>query len=200
MERAEKLKEYRKKRDFSQTPEPTSSRRVVAGFRFVVHKHNARNLHYDLRLEHKGVLKSWAIPKGISFNPAEKHLAIMVEDHPFDYKDFEGVIPKGNYGAGEVIIWDEGTYVPLGTNVPLGYSGGDPDAGEKLMSTALAKGHVTVIFSGKKLKGEFALVKLKNRDNQWLIIKKADEYANAASDSDERSARSGRTLADVENE
>jgi len=188
MGRVAKLKEYQKKRDFSKTPEPTASKAGAGGFRFVVHKHNARNLHYDLRLEHKGVLKSWAIPKGISFNPAEKHLAIMVEDHPFDYKNFEGVIPKGNYGAGEVIIWDEGTYVPLG------YDGNDPASGEKLMSQALVKGHVTVIFSGKKLKGEFALVKFKRGDNQWLIIKKADEFANISSNMDESSVRSGRTL------
>ncbi len=188
---AEKLKDYRKKRNFSKTPEPSASKADAGGFRFVVHKHNARNLHYDLRLEHNGVLKSWAIPKGISFDPAQKHLAVMVEDHPFDYKDFEGVIPEGNYGAGEVIIWDEGTYAPLG------YNGTDPAEGEKLMAQGLAKGHVTVIFSGKKLKGEFALVRFKREDNQWLIIKKADEYANSPNSGDERSARSGKTIEDL---
>ncbi|MDD5491907.1 MAG: DNA ligase D [bacterium] len=175
------LKEYVKKRNFSKTPEPSAKARRARGFRFVVQKHHASHLHYDLRLEHNGVLKSWAIPKGISTNPADKHLAIIVEDHPFDYRNFEGLIPKGNYGAGSVIIWDEGTYSSLGD-----------------MTQALAKGHLSIIFKGKKLKGEYSLVKLKNGENQWLIIKKADEYATPAGITDERSVRSGKTLENIE--
>ncbi|MDD5354826.1 MAG: DNA ligase D, partial [bacterium] len=179
------LKEYVKKRNFSKTPEPSAKARKAGGFRFVVQKHHASHLHYDLRLEHKGVLKSWAIPKGISTNPADKHLAIQVEDHPFDYRNFEGLIPKGNYGAGSVIIWDEGTY---------------DFVGDGNMQQGLAKGHLSVIFKGKKLCGEYSLVKLKNRDNQWLIIKKADECATPAGMTDERSVRSGKTLENIENE
>ena len=166
------LKEYAKKRDFSKTPEPPRrSRGKAEGLRFVVHKHHARNLHYDLRLEHKGVLKSWAIPKGISANPADKRLAIMVEDHPFEYKDFEGLIPEGNYGAGSVIIWDEGTYFLVG---------GEETGQDKKMTQQLAKGHLSIVFKGKKLRGEFYMLRLSKNEKQWLIIKKADAAASQA--------------------
>src|SRR4051794_15832635 len=108
------LKKYNEKRDFTKTPEPSSNLTLEGGgpLRFCIQKHNARRLHYDLRLELDGALLSWAVPKGPSYNPQDKHLAVHVEDHPYDYKDFEGSIPKGEYGGGEVIVWDEGVYSP----------------------------------------------------------------------------------------
>jgi len=163
---------YKKKRNFSKTTEPAGiKKKAKSKLRFVVQKHDATNLHYDFRLEMNGVLKSWAVPKGPSLNPDDRHLAIMVEDHPFEYKDFEGNIPEGNYGAGSVIVWDTGTYSSLENK-----SGKDE---EKILLQGLKKGHLTFILHGKKLKGEFALVKFKgDKDNQWLLIKKNDEFAS----------------------
>ena len=164
---------YQKKRSFKNTPEPeggksTSKEKLV----FVVQKHDATRLHYDFRLEMEGVLKSWAVPKGPSLDPSIKRLAMMVEDHPFDYRTFEGIIPEGNYGAGTVIVWDEGTYEPLETSI------NKKDA-EKHLLRQLHTGSLKFRMHGKKLKGEFALVKIKNsEDNSWLLIKHNDEYAN----------------------
>src|SRR5712672_4374731 len=159
------LAEYRRKRRFKETPEPRGKKARKDEKLFVIQKHAARRLHYDLRLEVGGVLKSWAVPKGPSLNPGDKRLAIQVEDHPFDYRTFEGTIPEGNYGAGEVIVWDEGTFEPEG---PL-------SAAEQI-----ERGELKFRLHGKKLNGSFVLVKLKRSQNknEWLLIKHRDEYAD----------------------
>ncbi len=139
---------------------------------FVVQKHAARQLHYDFRLELDGVLKSWAVPKGPSLDPSVKHLAMMVEDHELDYRDFEGVIGEG-YGAGRVLVWDNGTYHSLETT--------DRKKSEEFLREGLNRGDLKFILKGKKLKGEFALVKMKNPKmgkNSWLLLKKNDKYAS----------------------
>jgi len=163
------LSEYKKKRNFKETTEPLTGKPVEGKHIFVVQRHHASRLHYDFRLEINGVLKSWAIPKGPSMNPADKRLAMEVEDHPYDYKDFEGTIPAGNYGAGTVYIWDKGTFElmnPNGKNF-------DKEALRELKS-----GDLKIVMKGKKLKGEFALVKMKGREeNAWLLIKHKDRYA-----------------------
>jgi bifunctional non-homologous end joining protein LigD len=166
------LTEYKKKRSFSKTPEPTGGKVSDDLLQFVVQKHDASRLHYDFRLEVKGVLKSWAVPKGPSLNPADKRLAMLVEDHPFDYKDFEGIIPEGNYGAGTVIVWDAGTYAPL-------EEASSKEEQEKILLRDFHKGSMKFVMNGKKLKGEFALVRLKGKDdNSWLLIKHRDQYAS----------------------
>ncbi|CAM4064295.1 DNA polymerase ligase N-terminal domain-containing protein [Flavobacterium sinopsychrotolerans] len=188
------LKEYNQKRNFNSTAEPEGEiKKSTSELIFVVQKHAASHLHYDFRLEMDGVLKSWAIPKGPSMNPADKRLAIMVEDHPYSYKDFEGTIPEGNYGAGNVIVWDNGTYT-------LADYKNTGDLETKLKSD-LQKGHLSFNLSGKKLKGEFVLVKLKTKqENTWLLIKSKDQYAI---DEDvlqqDKSVLSDMTLEDLEN-
>jgi bifunctional non-homologous end joining protein LigD len=164
------LNEYTSKRQFEKTPEPKPDLRLEGnGLRFVVHKHAARALHYDLRLELEGVLKSWAVPRGPSLEPTSKRLAVMVEDHPLDYKDFEGVIPEGNYGAGSVIIWDRGFY-----HHP---SARDEKESEKLLLEGLKKGDMKFVLEGEKLHGEFALVKTGKDGKSWLLLKKKDRNA-----------------------
>ncbi|WP_241258571.1 DNA polymerase ligase N-terminal domain-containing protein [Flavobacterium sp. Sr18] len=165
------LTEYNQKRNFNSTVEPEGEiKKSTSELIFVVQKHAASHLHYDFRLEMDGVLKSWAVPKGPSMNPADKRLAIMVEDHPYTYKDFEGTIPEGNYGAGTVIVWDNGTYTLADYK-----NAGDL---ETKLKSDLQKGHLSFILNGKKLKGEFALVKLKTKqENTWLLIKSKDQYA-----------------------
>ncbi len=164
------LKEYESKRKFEETPEPKPVlRHEESRLIFVVHKHAARRLHYDLRLELDGVLKSWAVPKGPTLDPALKRLAVMVEDHPLDYKDFEGVIPEGNYGAGSVIIWDRGFYQHPAAR--------DRKESEKLLLDALSKGNLKIVLAGEKLQGEFALVKTAKDEKSWLLMKKKDSYA-----------------------
>lgn len=162
-EEGDRLGGYRKRRDFKKTPEPEGGEGNTAGGIFVVQKHSARALHYDLRLELDGTLKSWAIPKGPSLDPADKRLSVHVEDHPIEYGGFEGVIPKGEYGAGKVILWDRGFWIPLG------------DAHE-----GLRKGEFTFILEGRKLKGAWALVRLKKQDeekDEWILIKETDAEA-----------------------
>ncbi len=181
------LQAYREKRKFAKTPEPEGKIQPAGKHpRFVVQMHAATRLHYDFRLEADGVLKSWAVPKGPSPNPKDKRLAVQVEDHPLDYIDFEGIIPEGNYGAGQVIVWDRGFFEPVG----------DP------VSAGIEKGHVTVILQGEKLQGEFALVRLKNDADKrnWLLIKANDEFASAEPLTDHRSVLSRRTLAMIKKE
>lgn len=185
------LTEYRRKRKFSRTPEPTGGKPSRDALRFVVQKHQASRLHYDFRLELDGVLVSWAVPKGPSLNPADKRLAMKVEDHPLDYRTFEGVIPKGNYGAGTVMVWDEGTYSD--------YEDSDTfEEARKHLKAGLMKGDLKFRLHGQKLNGAYALVKIKNEDNSWLLIKKQDEYArddDAAGD--DFSAITGKSMEDI---
>jgi bifunctional non-homologous end joining protein LigD len=180
-----KLAGYRRKRSFASSREPRgTNRRSGTRLRFVVHKHRASHLHYDLRLEADGVLKSWAVPKGPSLDPQQKRLAVRVEDHPWEYRNFEGTIPEGHYGAGEVIVWDRGTYRQT------------HKAGDDAVLEGLRKGALSFVLRGKKLKGEFSLVRLP-RPRQWLLIKKDDAFAATRDVTrDDRSVRSGRRLPD----
>ena len=190
------LKEYKQKREFKKTsePGPARSRKNKGRFLvFVVHKHLARRLHYDLRLEMDGMLKSFAVPKGPSLDPSIKRLAINVEDHPFAYKDFEGGIPKGNYGAGSVIIWDKGFYGPLISK--------DKKEDEKALLAGLNKGDLKFVLAGRKLKGEFALVKTGWGKNSWLLLKKKDRYVSAEDIlKHDRSVFSNKTIEELSNE
>lgn len=183
------LETYREKRSFKKTPEPTGGKSSDEKLHFVVQKHAASHLHYDFRLEVRGVLKSWAVPKGPSLNPSDKRLAMLVEDHPYDYKDFEGIIPTGNYGAGTVIVWDEGTYEPL-------EKAATKKEQEKIMTKMFYSGDVKINMHGKKLKGEFALVRTEGRgENSWLLIKHKDRYAKAVDiTAKDKSVVSGKTL------
>jgi bifunctional non-homologous end joining protein LigD len=172
------LEEYKRKRRFEETPEPPPKVETKPGDRFVVQMHDATRLHFDFRLEMEGVLKSWAVPKGPSLDPADKRLSMQVEDHPVSYFDFEGNIPEGNYGAGTVIVWDVGTWQPLS---PVMVQGKYVPGTEKDAAAMLAKGDLKFRLNGKRLKGDFALIKIKGRrpgskGNEWLMIKKHDQY------------------------
>ena len=186
---ASSLREYHRKRDFTRTREPRGALKRATGNLFVVHKHAARRLHYDLRLELDGVLKSWAVTRGPSLDPEDKRLAVRTEDHPLDYAEFEGRIPEGEYGAGSVIVWDRGRWS----------TEGDPHQ-------QLAKGHLVVDLDGSKLKGRWHLVHMRGRDRRgkenWLLIKADDEHATAAGGAEllerkPRSVKTGRTVEDV---
>ena len=160
------LTKYSEKRHFDKTPEPAPSPAPPRkhALQFCVQRHHATHLHYDFRLEVDGALKSWAVPKGPTLDPSEKRLAMMVEDHPLEYGGFEGVIPKGNYGAGSVMLWDRGTYEILGDATP---------------QEQLARGDFKFRLTGEKLKGEFAIVRMKRgKGNEWLLLKKKDAFSH----------------------
>src|SRR6476620_5386401 len=179
----DRLSPYRAKRSLDRTPEPSGSvgERPETGGMFVVHKHAARRLHYDLRLEMEGVLRSWAVPKGPSYDSADKRLAVKVEDHPLEYGDFEGVIPAGNYGAGGVIVWDRGEWVPL-----------------EDWREGLAKGKLLFELKGYKLHGKWTLVKIKKTEKEWLLIKERDSFMKSPGDVfPEESVLSGLTVGAV---
>src|SRR5947209_3854360 len=175
------LAEYRRKRDFTRTEEPSGDRSAAPArggrLRFVIQKHAASRLHFDLRLELDGVMKSWAVPKGPSLDPSVKRLAMQVEDHPIDYNTFEGTIPQGEYGGGTVMLWDRGTY--------SSDTARSPDEEEDVLRDQLRKGDLKITFHGERLHGSFALIRMKySRDGssaskpQWLLIKHRDEYAS----------------------
>jgi bifunctional non-homologous end joining protein LigD len=195
------LDEYKRKRRFEETPEPPPKLEKKSRHRFVVQKHRATRLHYDFRLEMEGVLKSWAVPKGPSLDPADKRLAMQVEDHPVSYFDFEGTIPEGNYGAGTVMVWDVGTWEPLSPEPIKGkfVPGTDAEA-----SAMLKKGDLKIRLHGKKLNGDFALIHMRSRrpdtkGTEWLLIKKQDDAVVKGYDIDQydESALTGRSMADI---
>ena len=186
------LTEYKRKRNFSLTAEPSGGKkkarpkRVTGASRFVIQKHDASRLHYDFRLEMDGVLKSWAVPKGLPWKRGEKHLAVEVEDHPIDYEDFEGVIPEGNYGGGTVMVWDRGRYYVHGEK-PL---------------QALAEGRLHMVLEGKKVKGDWALIRTRSDrgKNQWLLLKSDADVKPISKKSDNQSAKTGRTMKQIAEE
>lgn len=186
------LKRYKEKRSSEKTPEPFGGKPDGKILRFVIQKHAASHLHYDFRLEMEGVLKSWAVPKGPSTDPQVKRLAMMVEDHPYDYRNFEGIIPKGEYGGGTVMLWDEGTYLP---DEPAK----DKKSNEKKLLHGLYSGKIKFTLHGQKLKGEYALVKAPGRgDNAWLLMKSKDEHARSEDITLlDKSVRSGQTLSEI---
>jgi bifunctional non-homologous end joining protein LigD len=189
---APSLKTYRSKRDFGKTAEPSGARRVASGkhLRFVIQKHAATRLHYDFRLELDGVFKSWAVARGPSLDPHDKRLAVEVEDHPLDYGDFEGTIPKGQYGGGTVELWDRGYWAPEGSSA----------------EDMLEKGDLKFLLAGQRLQGSWVLVRMKNdkfgrgRTN-WLLIKHHDEYAKEGDNdrllAEDKSVASGRSMAEI---
>ena len=195
------LEEYKRKRRFEETPEPPPKVQKKTEHRFVVQKHDATRLHYDFRLELDGVLKSWAVPKGPSLDPEDKRLAMEVEDHPVSYHDFEGIIPEGNYGAGSVMVWDVGTWQPLS---PVPVNGKYVPGTDEEARHMLAKGDLKFRLGGKKLKGDFALIKMRGRrpgskGNEWLLIKKHDDHAEQGYDIDQfdQSVLTKRNMAEI---
>ena len=184
------LDEYKRKRDFRRTVEPAGKplpKKVKGASRFVIQKHAARRLHYDFRLEMEGVLKSWALPKGLPWKRGEKHLAVEVEDHPIEYEAFEGIIPEGQYGGGTVMVWDRGTYYVFGEQ-PL---------------KSLREGKLHLVLDGKKAKGEWTLVRIRGREgekNQWLILKTGDDVKPISQKLDDQSVKTGRTMKQIADE
>ncbi len=192
------LEAYERKRQFDRTPEPPPAEPFVPSgpLIFVVQKHRARRLHYDVRLQIGGVLASWSVPKGPSLDPRQRRLAAHVEDHPFAYGTFEGVIPAGQYGAGEVIVWDDGTYSP--DEGVLAFD--DPATADLRMREGLERGKLSFTLRGKKLKGSWALVRMSGHEREWLLIKHDDLWASPDRDvlADGRSVRSGRTIEELQ--
>jgi bifunctional non-homologous end joining protein LigD len=182
------LAEYKRKRDFKKTAEPAGGKplpkKIKGASRFVIQKHAARRLHYDFRLEMEGVLKSWALPKGLPWKRGEKHLAVEVEDHPIEYEDFEGIIPEGQYGGGTVMVWDRGNYLVYGEQ-PV---------------KSLKEGKLHLVLDGDKAKSEWTLVRIRGRDgekNQWLILKTGDDAKPISKKADDRSVKTGRTMTQI---
>ena len=185
------LKKYKEKRDFSKTAEPKGvkplPKQVRGACRFVIQKHDARRLHYDFRLQMEGVLKSWALPKGLPWAKGEKHLAVEVEDHPIDYEDFEGIIPEGQYGGGTVMVWDRGAYYVFGEQ-PL---------------KSLREGRLHLVLAGEKAQGEWTLVRIRGRDgekNTWLIIKTGDSVKPPSKKTEDQSVKTGRAMKQIAEE
>jgi bifunctional non-homologous end joining protein LigD len=182
------LAKYKAKRDFSRTAEPSGGKplpkQVRGASRFVIQKHDASRLHYDFRLQMEGVLKSWALPKGLPWQQGEKHLAVEVEDHPIDYEDFEGIIPEGNYGGGTVMVWDRGAYYVFGEQ-PV---------------KSLREGKLHLVLAGDKAQGEWTLVRIRGRDgekNQWLILKTGASAKPISKKRDDESVKTGRTMKEI---
>ena len=175
------LKEYVRKRDFEKTAEPEAKRPKISRNRFVIQKHDASRLHYDFRLEMRGTLKSWAVPKGLPYTRGEKRLAVQVEDHPVAYADFEGKIPEGQYGGGTVMVWDRGTFEPL----------------SKAPATELEKGKLHFVLHGEKLEGEWYFVRLRDGDNQWLIIKGGEDMKPPSKKLDDTSVLSRKSMKEL---
>ncbi|MDA8269975.1 MAG: DNA ligase, partial [Actinomycetota bacterium] len=187
------LAQYRSKRDLRSSHDPEGNRSTEGQLRFVIQKHAASRLHYDFRLELDGVLKSWAIPKGPSLDPSDRRLAVMVEDHPLDYLGFEGTLPEGSYGAGTVMVWDQGTYSDY-------ERAANRSAAVENLRRGLENGEIRFILNGKKLRGAFVLVKMrpKQGNNYWLLIKKRDEFADDEDPlNDDISVVSGRSFEEI---
>lgn len=184
---SDRLDEYRAKRDFRRTNEPSGRQSPAGdGRQYVIHHHAASSEHYDLRLEHRGVLLSWAVPRGPSTDPREKRLAIRTEDHPLEYADFEGTIPDDEYGGGAVVVWDAGAWEPA-------------DLSDDEVDAALDDGHISFAISGEKLRGGYTLQRFRG-DDQWLLVKHRDAEADARrnpTSTQPDSVRSGRTVEDV---
>lgn len=191
------LEEYKRKRDFGITPEPSAHEAAQDGdLKFVIQKHSARRLHYDFRLELDGVLLSWAVPKGPSLNPEEKHLAVQTEDHPLDYANFEGNIPKGEYGGGPVIIWDKGTFSPDNHGDT---SWGNRAEAQKRIREGLKKGKISIFLKGEKLQGSWTLFRLANKEKDWILLKHKDQFVKRDVDitHEDRSVVSGLTIEEM---
>lgn len=193
MGKEDKLKRYKEKRDFSKTSEPSAGKKKKEGAPvFVIQKHDASSLHYDFRLEMEGVLKSWAVPKGPSTDPGQKRLAVLTEDHPLEYADFEGIIPEGEYGAGTVIVWDTGTYRNLRE---------EKKKDSMNMDESFRDGKIEVWLKGKKLNGGYVLIKTGRKENQWLLKKIKDDEADARRNpvsTEPESVLSGKTIEEME--